>query len=521
MDSRIVNAKRNMLGLAVNKIVGLVFPFFSRTIMIYYLGTIYLGLNSLFTSILSVLSLAELGIGTAMVFSMYEPMANGDDDTVCALLNLYRKMYWLIGTVILVVGLIFTPLLPYIINGEFPRDVNIYIVYLINLFNTVLSYYLFAYKESILIASQRTDLLSNINTIVCIILNIGQTIILIFTRNYYIYCFFLPITTLIGMCGRNYVVNKKFPQYFCKGNISNAMKNDIKKRVAGLFIYKVCDVLRFSLDSIVLSAFLGLTVLAKYNNYYYIMNAITGVIGIVSTSITASVGNSIVKESQEKNYRDFNKIQLLYIWIAGFCTVSLFCLYQPFMKLWVGSNLMFDDYTMTFFCVYFFINRWGDMCFAYRQAAGLWWQDKIRPIVESILNITLNVILVRIIGVSGVLLSTIIGLVFINSIWGSKILFKYYFTQYSQIKYIIRLVMFTLVTAIACIITSMIGNYITSMFSESNFILTLMVKGGVCCIVPNLIFALFYRRLAEYRDSKILLMNVIGAKINKSKDIRE
>lgn len=513
MSSRIVNAKRNIIGLMINRIISLLLPFFTRTAIIYYLGTVYLGLNSLFTSLLSVLSLAELGVGTAMVFSMYEPIANGDDTTVCALLRLYRKIYYIIGTIILIIGIIFAPFLTLVISGEYPNDINIYAVYLINLFNTVISYYLFAYKDSLLTANQRIDILSMINSVICCILNIGQTIILIKTKNYYMYCLFMVVTTIISNLIRSYIISKKYPRYRCQGTVSHEMLNDIKKRVTGLFIYKVCDVLRFSLDSIVLSAFLGLTVLAKYNNYYYIMNAIAGTMAIVSNSITATIGNSIIKESQEKNYKDFKRIQLIYMWIAGLCSISLFCLYQPFMNFWVGKELMFDNVVMVFFCIYFFVNRWGDMCYAYRQGAGLWWQDKFRPIVESIVNISLNIILVQKMGVIGVLLSTIIGLVFINSLWGSKILFKHYFTEYKQFDYLKRLMLYTVITALACIATYGVCLYIEGVIKITNSVVELIVRALICCIIPNTIFFIVYKNLSEFKESMSLLKQLFFTKI--------
>ena len=509
MNSRIENSKRNIIGLLLNKIVGLLLPFLTRTIMIYYLGSIYLGLNSLFTSVLSVLSLAELGISTAMVFSMYEPMAKEDHKTVCALLNLYKRIYFIIGVVILILGAAVMPFLPILINGDFHKDINIYIVYSVNLINAVIGYFLFSYKESILIASQRTDVVGIINTVVCIILNVGQSIILVLTRNYYVYCLILPLSTIIGMMARCFIVDKMYPYYSCKGYVDENTKSEIKKRVTGLFIYKLCDVLRFSLDSIVLSAFLGLTVLAKYNNYYYIMNAITGIMGVISTSITASVGNSIVKESQEKNYRDFVRIQLLYIWIAGFCSSELFCLYQPFMKIWVGNDLMFADSLILLFCLYFFINRWGDICFVYRQAAGLWWQDKIRPIVESLLNISLNIILVRIIGVAGVLVSTIIGLVFVNSIWGSRVLFKYYFNKYNQKKYIGRLLFYTIVTIFSWYVCFYLGQIFLSVTKCTNLWIEFVAKSIICAVISNCIFSFAYSRLPEFSDSKELVLKLI------------
>ena len=309
---------------------------------------------------------------------------------------------------------------------------------------------------------------------------------------------------------RSIIISKIYPQYTCKGKVSDKLIDDIRKRVIGLFVYKVCDVLRFSFDSIILSAFLGLTVLAKYNNYYYIMNAVAGTMAIVSNSITASIGNSIIKESQEKNYQDFNKIQMIYMWVAGFCTVSLFCLYQPFMNLWVGKKLMFDKFTMSFFCIYFFVNRWGDICYAYRQGAGLWWQDRIRPVVEAIANISLNILLVQRIGVIGVLLSTIIGLVFINMLWGSRVLFKHYFTDYKQLYYIKRIFLYTLVTFVACWVTDKMC-MVMSKDAIGN-ISQIVMNICLCCCIPNVLFLIIYRWCPEFNDVKNLLFKLLVRK---------
>ncbi len=489
--------------------ITMVLPFLTRSAIIYFVGVLYLGLNGLFTSILSVLSLAELGVGMAMVFSMYEPIAKGDTETVCALLNLYKKIYRVIGTVILVFGLAFAPFITKVINGDIPTDTNIYILYLISLLNTVISYFLFAYKNSLLVATQRMDVTTNITTVMVIFANLLQIALLAIFKNYYFYCIVTPFVTIAENIIRAYFADKMYPQYKCEGEVSDELKAEIKKRVFGLFIYRLSRVMRYSLDSLVLSTFLGLTALAKYNNYFLIMNSIVGVMDIMTNNITASVGNSIALESQEKNYNDFRKIQLIYMWAAGFCTAALFCLYQPFMRIWVGQELMFDGLTMSVFCIYFFINRCGDMCYTYRQSAGLWWEDRYRPIVEAVVNLTLNIILVQIIGVVGVMLSTIIGLIFINSIWGSKILFKHYFTHFKQSGYLLELLLFTVVTAAACAACGAICSVFPIADRSIMAIILLGVKGAISVIVSNAIFWLVYRKLPQYGDMVALAKKMI------------
>ena len=506
-NSRILNAKRNMIWTFVNKIVSLLLPFLTRTAIIYYLGTLYLGLNSLFSSVLNILSLAELGFGTAMVFSMSEPIAKGDADFICALLKLYRKIYTIIGTIILAVGLILMLFLPFMISGETPGDVNIYVLYCVYLGNTVLSYFMFAYKESILTASQRTDITSNIATIISVFSNLVQLLSLFLFKNYYAYCIVLPIATIIKNCVTSYIVDKKYPQYKCYGIIEREKINDIKKRVAGLFIYRICNVFRDSFDSIILSAFLGLTVLAKYNNYYYILTAITGFLSVIKTSIAASVGNSIATESEEKNYQDFQKCQLLYMWASGWCTVCLFCLYQPFVEWWIGEEYLFSNQLMALFCVYFFCYKMGDICAVYRQAAGLWWQDRFRPVVESVTNLVLNIVLVKFIGVAGVMLSTICCLVFINAIWASNVLYKYYFKNHKQLIYIGKIGYYALITTVATVVTGFMCSLI-----PLTGILALIIYGIICSIVPNGIFVIGFCKMPEFQDGIKLLKNMLKYK---------
>lgn len=184
------------------------------------------------------------------------------------------------------------------------------------------------------------------------------------------------------------------------------------------------------------------------------------------------------------------------MWISGWCTVCLFCLFQPFMLLWLGEKYLFSTGIMTLFCVYFYCYKMGDICAVYRQSAGLWWEDRFRPIVESVVNLTLNIILVKYIGVSGVMLSTIFCLVFINSIWASRVLYKHYFFHQKQRDYILHVAYFAIITSLACVITESVCNLI----NLSGFIV-LIVRGLICCVVPNIVMFIGYRWLPEYSDS--------------------
>ena len=270
MATRTQHAKRNIITSISNKLVTMFATFIMRTIIIRYLGSIYLGLDSLFVSILSILSLAELGVGSAMVFSMYKPIAENDTPAVCALLKLYRTIYRWIALAMTVIGLLMVPFLHIIVKTELPEGLNLYILYFINLSSSVLSYMLFAYRSSLFTATQHFSVNNNIVTYFKIASSVLQAAAVMIFRNYYYYCLVLPLTELAKNYAIYIISNKMYPQYQCEGTVPKDELDNIKKRVAGMFLYKLSGVFRNSFDSIVLSAFLGLHILAKYNNYFYI-----------------------------------------------------------------------------------------------------------------------------------------------------------------------------------------------------------------------------------------------------------
>lgn len=493
---RTKNTKRNIFFGIINKIVTLILPFIIRTILIKIIGVEYAGLNSLFTSILQVLNLTELGFGSAVVYSMYKPIAENDSKMICALLNFYKKVYKIIGIIILIVGICLTPFLPYFVKGDCPPNINLYLLYFIYLINTVSTYLLFAYKSALLSAHQRTDVISNIMTITQGLMYIFQIIALILTKNYYLYIIFLPIFTVVNNIINAIIVKKMYPEYICKGNLDKKVLMEIKQKVSGLMINKLCATTRNTFDSIFISSFLGLTVTAIYGNYYYIINSILGIISVLAGSMLAGVGNSIQTESINKNYEDLKKFNFLYMWISGWCTVCLACLYQPFIKLWLGEKFLFKYSVVILLCAYFYLLKMGDIRGMYSDAAGLWWENRYRAIIESVANLILNFLFVKFLGIYGIILATLISLFFINFIGGSHIVFKYYFKNGKLKEYFCLHLKYCIVTIIVTMITIMLCSLI-----KGNDIIILIIRGIICCIIPNILYWLFYRKTSEYKVS--------------------
>jgi len=501
---------RNIIFGVIHKVITIVGPFVIRTVILYTLGAEYLGLSSLFTALLSVLSLAELGIGSALVFSMYKPVAEKDDDTVCALLALYRKLYYYIGSIIGSIGLILMPFLRYFVKGDCPADINMYILYSIYLFNTLISYFAYGYKQSILYAYQRNDVMSKRLAVVQMAMYIGQVLVLLLTKNYYVYIILLPIATLITNFANSIAVDRMYPQYTCRGEVSKELKVSITKKVTALIGTKLDSVVLHSSDNIIISAFLGLVAVAQYGNYFYVLNSIMSILLLVFGSMTAGVGNSLQTETLDKNRRDFRVFNLLNAWITGWCSVCFLSLYQPFIRFSTGDESMMMSYGFVILLVVqFYIYQIRRVVLTYKDAAGIWWEDKFRPYVIMITNLSLNIILVNVIGIYGVVLSTIISLV-VSVPWETWLVFKNVLRQSPKRYYLDQLV-YLAVT----VITSAITLGVCSLIPLDGLWL-IFTRFIVCCILPNAIFLLAYRRMEAFEPAKEIMMRVIRSKGKKA-----
>lgn len=496
---RIERTKNTTRGIAagmVLKVYQMLMPFLMRTAMIHFLGVQYLGLNGLFTSVLHVLNLAELGVGNAMVFSMYKPIAEDDKATICALMHLYRIYYRWIGLFIGVVGLVLAPYVPRLISGDVPEDINIYILYLLNLAATVLSYWMFAYKNCLLQAHQRVDIVSII-TIVSNTLQYGlQLVLLILWKNYYLYVLVTLAAQVLNNIGTAIVADRLYPEYHPAGRLQKQERSEINRKIRDIFTGKLGAVILNSVDSIVISAFLGLTVLAVYQNYFYILKSVLSMIEIILASMLAGLGNCFVTESKEKIYKDLEKFTLIFMWLVGLCTCCFCGLYQPFMELWVGAELMLSEYAVICFCIYFFVYTLNRLLNVYKDAAGLWHEDRFRPLITACVNLVLNLLWVKTWGIYGIILSTVVSIVFVGIPWLLRNVFVRMF-EWQRLKcYLKQLSIYAVSAVFACAVVWVLCNSL-----HVNSWLQLLFNGIICLIVPNGVFYIFWRKMPQFRSS--------------------
>lgn len=479
-----------------------------RTAMIYLMGVQYLGLNSLFTSVLQVLNLAELGVGSAMVYSMYQPIAKDETEKICALMKLYRTYYRIIGLVIAAIGGILIPFIPNLISGDVPEGINVYVLYALNLGATVLSYWLFAYKNSILQAHQRNDVVSKVTLITNTIQYVFQILVLWIFKNYYLFVIVLLVSQALTNIITAIVADRLYPMFKPKGNVDKEDVRKINKRIRDLFTSKVGHVIYDSADTIVISSFLGLSVLAVYQNYFYIITALTGFIGVIFSACTAGIGNSVVVETKEKNYNDFAKFTFIICWIAGFCSVCLLCLYQPFMKLWVGKDLMLSFSLVCCFVVYFFLKQINSLFNLYKDASGMWHEDRFRPLIAAFTNLVLNLVSVKFMGLYGILISTVLAILCVGLPWLTHNLFTIIFEKKYLKSYLKKIAVYVFAVMVSCVIT-----YLIVSFVNVGLIWTLIIRLIVCIIIPNVIFFVLFRKTNEFKQSVLLIDKMTKGKI--------
>lgn len=473
--SRRKNTFRNTIWGVVYRLVTLIGPFIIKTIIIKQLGSEYNGLNSLFTSILTVLNLANLGFSSSLVYMMYKAVVDDDMDSFCALVKYFRKIYKFVGLAILVMGMCIMPFLPKLVKGTYPPDVNLYILFAIYLLETALGYIMFSYTSAIFSAYQRNDSIHKIDTVRFLIQYTLQAIVLLAFSNYYLYIIIMPIMVIPNNIAMYITAKKQYPQITCRGELDKETKKAVYKRVITLFGHKVGSTVLVSIDSVIISAFLGLEVLSAYSNYYYILTAVNGIIEIVTNGSIAGIGNKLITDTKEENYNTF--LMMNYAWVAlvGGSAACMLSLYQPFIYFWIGKEYLLKNKLMILIVLYFFSWMFRIMLLTYRDAAGLWTKDWLKPYVGMILNLVGSIVLVYYThNVAGVLIPTIIVFFLVYFPWETSVMFKYQFCR-SSFEYYKKMIFYVFSAFFGCIITYVLSIKFFVDYSITNLALRLIV----------------------------------------------
>lgn len=500
---RVKYATDNFLFGSIFIAVTTIFPFVIRTILIRKWGLEYAGISSLFSAILNAINISELGLGEALLFALYKPMACKNVKEVNAILSVYRKIYYIIGFGILIIGLLLIPFLPHLITGSYPNEINIIVVFLLFLLNSVSGYLIFNYCDAIFLSNQASYIKDKWFALLYIIIYSLQIISILWTHNYYLYISFLPLGSIVGRVITFVLKKRRYGEYFPSGKVQKEFWIEFRKRIVGASIRKLRTAFRGSCDSVIISSFLGLVQLAKYQNYVLILSVPEMIMEIFRKAILQSLGNSISLETNESNLAVVRLYSFLTQWLGIWFAAMLGSLFHPFISIWIGEENTYSFYIEIIFSIYFYTICLTKITDLIRNSTGLWWEGKWIPVLECGVNLFLNILFVNIFGMLGILYATIISILIINIPWETWCVYRFYFNQEAM-----NILLQYGINFCECIIIVIITQKVGMLF-QTGPINILFIRGINSIFLPNFLFFLFHLRSKEMWEILSLIARII------------
>lgn len=464
-----------------------------RTAFIYTMGKHYLGISSLYANILTILSVTELGFSSAVTYSLYRPLADGDTQTVCALMDFYRKAYRVIGLVILGLGLALIPWLPKLMNGA-TDIVNIYEYYLLYLAQTVVSYFFFAYKSTLLVADQKKYVTDLVTYVVQISINAVQIVILFAFRSFFLY----TVASVLGSAIQNIAVaraaDKRYP-YLKKPAppLDPELRKSIFSQVYATSLYKISTVIGVATDNLIISAYINVIMVGMYDNYNMILQVVQKLLQSVFQAVSSSLGNLYATQSKQENLRMFYCLNRLNSWLIVFCSVCFLNLFQPFVERLWGEEYLLRRLVVAVIVGNFATLYLQNVVQIYKNASGLFVRGKYRAVATAVLNLGISIFLVKRIGLPGVFLGSIISRVVTTWWYDAWILFRHGFDSRPTGYYLDCAITLVLAYGLGILVYFLCRN-LAATWTD------IILRGVVCVTVPNLIYALLYCRTRSFRD---------------------
>lgn len=507
--SRTKNSLRNIRYIFFFQIIKYIITFFTRKVFVLTLTQEYLGLNGIFSNILSMLSLAELGIGSAITYSLYKPLAEGDKKQVAARMELFRRSYWAIGLTVALLGGGLTPFLPVLIR-DLPAIPHINLIYLMFVLNTSLSYF-FSYKQSLIIADQRQYITTVCRLSLNVFLQLAQALFLWLTRNYFIYLGLQIGTTLLENLILSYIAGRLYPYLNTNRDerIDPAAKAEIIKNTKAMIIHRVASIVVFGTDNLLISYFVGVVAVGLYSNYLMITGALNSIYSQLFSALTASIGNLGITADSKQVLTVFRRLDFAGNWLYGFSSVCLTVLLNPFIELWLGVEYLFSQDIVCLITLNFYVTGMRQAVLTFLSAEGLYWYDRHKAIAESVINLLVSAVLAVPFGVAGIFIGTFISTM-TTCFWVEPmVLFKY--ALHASVKPHFRdYAVNTLITAL----TTVAVWYICELLPGAGLPL-FIAKMMVCAVVGNLGYLLAYRRRKEFRYFTKLILGICRSTANE------
>ncbi len=473
----------NILGSLGSYFVTMIFTFITQGMIIKILGIEYSGVNGLFSNILTMLSAAELGLSTTIIFKLYEPIASNNKEKIKSWLNFYKVCYRYVALFVLILGIFMIPFIPMIVGHTSIND-NIIILYLISLLDTVISYVM-TYKRSLLYADQKNYIINFIHIGYVILMNVMQIIVLYITKNYYYFLFIKLLYRLLENIIINVYVNKNYP--YVKEDfieIDCNEKKDFFSRIRAMLLQKISFVINKGIDNIIISVFLGVAFVGYYTNYHIVITALCGIIFEMISGFGASVGDLLTEKNTEKNYLIYKKINFVNTFITSICITGFLCCIKPFIKLWLGTEYILSTSIVASFCLYLYSDSIRRSITIFKEAAGICKEDQLMYIIMALINLVSSIILCKIIGMSGVIIGTAMSYLFLIFYSYPKYIFEKIFGR-KKIEYY----KITLKNIILIFVAALFGYYIAEI-SIANSDLINFIKNGIISVITTVVIYL-------------------------------
>lgn len=444
-----MDKRRSILNVTVSilsRIVLLIAALFVRRLVIRYIGNDANGLNSLYSSIIGMLAVAELGVGSAIIFSMYKPIVEGEKNKVAALYGLYGRLYRIIGAVIFCAGLIVMPFLPKLINDFEGLNVNVYLTFFLSLVSVALSY-LYGAKTSLIEAHKDNFITTGILTVAKLLRYGLQGFAVLIWRSFTVYLTCQIIETIVIWFLTEMIVRKKYGDIIvAHKKVDGETKKEIGRNVKAMFMHKIGTILVNGIDSVIISGFIGVIILGKYSNYTLIAGMVMSIMTLFFSPLTSVVGHLCADGDQEKTKRYYDYFYCLNYVLGVVFFLGYYAIIDNVVALLFGSDLIVSRAISFIITLNQFTQYMRRATLLFRDASGAFYYDRWKPIAEGLSNLILSLIFVQVfpeeLRIVGVVVATIITTLLICDIVDPYVVFKhvfgkspkkYYFKNYGYI----------------------------------------------------------------------------------------
>ncbi|HCE48015.1 MAG TPA: hypothetical protein DEQ84_05090 [Prevotellaceae bacterium] len=486
-----------------SQLIIILLGFISRRVLIYSVGVQYLGINGLMSNILTIFSLAESGIGVAIGYSLYKPLAENDVETIKSLMRFYRTVYRLLALMTAVVGVLFYPFLPVFLKDNTAPDANI--IYFLFLASSVCSY-LWSYKITLNSSDQNKYLYTIANTITQILVLIVKVFILYYTQNYIIYLCIELGSTLVKNIIFSCILDRRYPFLKEKNvrKLSDIEKHQLSRNIKSLFWGKFGYIASQCSDNLVISSIISVTMVGLYSNYTTLVSAVSGFVTTFTSGVTASMGNLIASESKEKAYAVYKRIDFINYWLYTFSAVCLLCLTEPFIKIWLGTDYILPKGILIVSVVLFYLKGLNSGVDVAKNAAGLYYPDRFVPLIEAMLNLVISIILAYRIGLLGVLVGTLVSFLLLSFWTKPYFVFRDVFS--------VRFSEYVIWEGKKILLSFVIGAvlYVLQLKIQlSNIYFDLLLKALFTGVMSNVLLCVVFFRADEFEYIKTMVQTII------------